>query len=446
MNDLIVRTYREGDEDEIARLLNECFDSFKSFALTGEKWLKISELDPGFRKDLAFVAEKDGKIVSHVQIIAREITVGSAARLQVAGIGNVSTSREYRRTGISTKLSMHALQVAKERGFPASALFTSPQIPAHRIYLRIGFTDVYSPVFLLRALKSPLKWGNDKAKPTLSQRKVKIRESNESDDPSLLKIYEKNYDAYNGLAVRNLKEWKSKFRNRFFYECPFYEESPESSNLVVADADAGEVVGYAMSCFTQRDKLGHVCEVMSLPGWEKEAGLLLAERLLSDLAEAKPASLLIYSSENTLVDRLFREGSSPLEGVNVFMFKILNVKALMESLFHLTSPARKFVSQVFQDWRGAIILQIAGGESVTMKFDGETTSIREGEERSGEKVTFSDPESFAKILFGGKSFMDLIIEKKVNVSMDHAKRGEVVKILEKTFPKKPILTCPSDKW
>jgi len=246
MNEMTVRTYREGDEDEIARLLRECFDSFNSFALTGEKWLKISEFDPGFRKDLAFVAEKDGKIVSHAQVIVREITVGSAGRLKVAGIGNVSTFQEHRREGYSTRVLAHALEVVKEKGFPASALFAGQLGPAHTMYQKLGFADVYLPAMLFRGVKAPLRWNNE-VMPTQSGQKLEIRESDERDDQSLLGIYEMNCSTHNGLVIRDMKTWKSKFRDSFFYECPFYEEESKPNNILVAETEQGEIIGYAMS-------------------------------------------------------------------------------------------------------------------------------------------------------------------------------------------------------
>jgi predicted N-acetyltransferase YhbS len=112
-----IRVYREGDEDEIARILNECFESFKSFGLTGDSWLRTFEYDPGYHKELAFVAEQDGRIVSHVQLVERELKVGAGSTLRIAGVANVATLKDYRRSGISTRLLTRALDVARKKGF-----------------------------------------------------------------------------------------------------------------------------------------------------------------------------------------------------------------------------------------------------------------------------------------------------------------------------------------
>nr|MDO8133267.1 GNAT family N-acetyltransferase [Candidatus Njordarchaeum guaymaensis] len=447
MTNVDTRTYREGDEDQIARLLNECFGLFNSFGLTGEKWLRIFELDPGFRKDLAFVAEKDGKIISHVQVIVREMTVGSGAELQVAGIGNVSTLQEHRREGYSTRVMTHALEVAKEKGFPTSALFAGQQAPAHTMYQKLGFTDLYLPVMLFRGAKTPLRWNNEQATLTKSEPRVRIRESDEDDDTSLLQIYEKNCKRYNGLVIRDMKIWKSKFRNSFFYECPFYEEESKPNNILVAETEEGEIIGYAMSCLAKRDKLGHICEVLTIPGREKEAGRPLAERVASNLAEMKSLANMVYSSENTLIDELFRKGSSPAPGVmGAFMLKTLDMKRVIESSFHVAPQMKRHLPGKLSDHKGATTIQIAGGESTTTTFDGGALSVLRGEEKGGEKATFSDYGSFGKLLLGAKSFTELVSEEKVKMSTRGANKRELIRLFETVFPKKPILTCSGDLW
>lgn len=444
MNNATIRTYREGDEDEIAKLLSECFDSYKSSGLTGAMWLKVFEFDPGYRKKLAFVAEKDGKIVSHVQLVVRDLRVASGTTLRVAGIANVSTLRDFRRDGISTKLLMHAINDAAEQGFPSIALFTGAQIPAHRIYLKLGLTDVYFPVLLLRGTKAPIGWSNHKTKRTSSEQKVEIRESNENDDSSILRIYEENCSAYNGLVVRDMDTWKSKYRKLFVYECPFYEEEPKPSNILVAEEE-GEIIGYAVSGFARRDKLGHICEVLTLPHRELEAGRPLAEHVVSNLANEKPMSNMIYSSKGTLIDELFRKGSSPLEGVSVFMYRTLNVKAVLESSFPATFPPDGKHPEGLWNNKGAIAIRIGDEETVTMKYDGKDTSVVEGEE-SREKAVFADHDSFAKLLFGAMSLGELVNEGKVKLLLSNMKPGEVVRLLDTVYPKKPIHTCPGDLW
>jgi predicted N-acetyltransferase YhbS len=440
-----IRTYEDGDEDEIAKLLNECFDSFRSSSLTGETWLKVFDFDTGYRKDLAFVAEKDGRIVSHVQLVERDLTVGRAATLKIAGIANVSTLRDHRRDGISTKLIAHAIEDAKEQGFPATALFTGAQIPAHRIYQRLGLTDVYFPVLLLRGAKTPLVWITDKSKPQITKRGIRIRESEEKDDPSIVKVYERNYNVCNGFAVRRMDTWKSKFRKLLVYECPFYEEEPKPSNILVAEAEDGEIIGYAVSVLARRDKLGHVCEVLTNPGEGMQAGRPLAERVLSNLSEEKPVSNIIYSSNETLIDALFRRGSTLVEGVSVFMHKTLDLNATLESsLQPILSPEANHIRNMWDDI-GPIAISISGESIATVNCAGESISTDQGRE-SRHEIKFEDNDSFAKLLYGARSLKELLSDNKIKLSLRDTTPTKVINLFEAIYPRKPVLTCPGDWW
>ncbi|WXG47498.1 MAG: GNAT family N-acetyltransferase [Candidatus Atabeyarchaeum deiterrae] len=441
-----IRTYREGDEDEIAKLLSECFGSFKSFGLTGEKWRRFFEIDPGYRKDLSFVAEKDGRIVSHVQIVERKMKVAAGATLSVAGIANVSTTRDFRRSGISTRLLNHALGVVREKGFLVSALFTGAQIPAHRIYLRLGFSGVCFQVMLLRGVKTPLGWTNDQTRQGSLGKRIETRESVEKDDTSLLRVYEKNYDSYNGLAVRDKEMWKTKYRDRFVYESPFYEEDLRQGNMIVAEGEDGNIVGYGISGLAKRDKLGHICEVLTTPGYEKQAGRPIAESILSHLRNESPLSIIAYSSENILIDDLFRKGSSPLTGISVFMLKTLDLKVTMQSsLQHFYSKRGEQRESTLPHLK-TIAVKILGGGSVTLKLEPGNVTVLEDQEKKEGSVMFLDDDSFAKLLFGAKSSAELINEGKLKMPTTGAKRNEIVGLLENAFPRKPTHTFPGDIW
>ncbi|WXG44862.1 MAG: GNAT family N-acetyltransferase [Promethearchaeati archaeon SRVP18_Atabeyarchaeia-1] len=445
MSDAVIRTYCEGDEDEIATALNECFGSFKSFGLSGSKWLETFEYDHGYRKELVFVAEKDGRIVSHVQLVDRRLKVGAGVDLRVAGIANVATLKDHRGSGISTRLLTHALDIARQKGFNSSALFTGARIPAHRIYVRLGFTDVYSALLLFRDWKTPPILGSNEAKEERSERPVEVRESDEKDDRTLLGIYEKNYGGYNGLVVRNWETWKSKFRRRFVYECPFYEEASTRGNILVAERGDDGIIGYAMSCIAKSDGFGHICEVLTLPGRESEAGVPLARRMLSDISSQKPLAIMIYSSENTLNDKLFKKGSTPLTGAGVFMFQTISLKGVMESAFSSVPQTKKTIPQDLGSPRDSITIRIMGGQSATVKVDGGVASVTDGEEGRS-TVVFSDHESFASLLFGAKGFTESVNGGKVRLSLRGSEAGSISELFERYFPKKPVMTFPADLW
>jgi len=91
---IVFRRYREGDETGITGLLRTCFRTFRSWGIGPEDWLGFEESDYGFNRRNALVAEADGAIVGHVQVVHRRLHVGSAL-LDTCGIANVSTHPEY---------------------------------------------------------------------------------------------------------------------------------------------------------------------------------------------------------------------------------------------------------------------------------------------------------------------------------------------------------------
>ena len=72
------RRYRDGDEVGIVETMNSAFETFRQWGLTSDIWLELTRRDYGFRRDLALVAEEDGKIVGHVQLVLRKLRYGCA--------------------------------------------------------------------------------------------------------------------------------------------------------------------------------------------------------------------------------------------------------------------------------------------------------------------------------------------------------------------------------
>lgn len=72
LEEIVFRFYKEGDEEGIVKTMVESFGNFRRFGLTAEDWLEFDSRDPGFRKDLALIAEYKGETVSHVQLVLRE--------------------------------------------------------------------------------------------------------------------------------------------------------------------------------------------------------------------------------------------------------------------------------------------------------------------------------------------------------------------------------------
>jgi hypothetical protein len=84
----------------------------------------------------------DGKLVSHVNMEFKQLDHGEGVHLKTAGIAGVCTDSDYRRRGIVTNLMKLTLDDVRQRGVSNASLFTGLDLPAVRIYRRLGFVDV----------------------------------------------------------------------------------------------------------------------------------------------------------------------------------------------------------------------------------------------------------------------------------------------------------------
>jgi len=132
----MVRNYRKGDEVAIAKIMSECFGPTTPRQLA--EWFRRADVSP----DDIFVGVVDGKLVSHVNMEFKQLHHGEGVYLKTAGVVGVCTDSDYRRKGIVTNLMGLALDNAQRRGFSNTSLFTGFDLPAFRIYRRLGFVDV----------------------------------------------------------------------------------------------------------------------------------------------------------------------------------------------------------------------------------------------------------------------------------------------------------------
>lgn len=80
--------------------------------------------DPAFCNENVWIAERDGELVSCVQIFPRRIRVGRYA-VRAGGIGSVFTRKEARAGGVASLLLERATQAMRERDMLVSLLFAA---------------------------------------------------------------------------------------------------------------------------------------------------------------------------------------------------------------------------------------------------------------------------------------------------------------------------------
>lgn len=131
-----IRNYKSGDEAHLARIFSECFGPTTPRLL--KQWYRRMKVLP----EHVFIGEVEGKPVSCVELVFKDLHLGEGVYLRTAGISGVCTDSDYRHRGIVTNLLKLSLERAKESGASNSSLYTGLDIPAHRIYTRLGFIDV----------------------------------------------------------------------------------------------------------------------------------------------------------------------------------------------------------------------------------------------------------------------------------------------------------------
>ncbi|MCS7104080.1 MAG: GNAT family N-acetyltransferase [Thermofilaceae archaeon] len=415
-----VRVFKRGDEEAIASLLRECFDTFNNYGLNAEKWLEYTQINEGFRLDGAYVLELDGTILSHIQVVEKNLRT-AAGLLPTAGIANVATHPAHRGKGYATRLLKKALEDYRAKGFPLTALFTGFASGPQKIYRKIGYMDVcvdrnwVAPLDDVKRLRRRLPW-------------IELREAEERDFRSVSKLYEKEGEFYTGWPTRPQRDWIEKMFKRTAYHTVFYVERKQG-NFIVAE-EGGEVLGYAAAM---------------IPPWDRESMSvveMLARRDRPDVLQALLTSVVERAEglgARTLVANLPAEPPfkkylrvfQPRTGGGVFMSDVLSLDRL---LYGVLPEAAKSVTETVSiefNYRGdKASVTVGGGEAA---LHGEKVQVR----------VDLDPEAFNRLLFGYSTPLELLMKSTISSEIPLEK---VLEIFEALFKPKTMFIWPIDHW
>jgi len=151
----VVRNYRKGDETHLAKLFSECFGPTTARLL--KQWYRREKVLP----EHIFIGEANGKPVSSVELVSKQLHLGEGVFSKTGGISGVCTDSDYRKKGIVSNLMKLTLEYAENSGVSNASLFTGLDIPAHRIYQRFGFVDIMTGRTYIKYLNYPAifaKW------------------------------------------------------------------------------------------------------------------------------------------------------------------------------------------------------------------------------------------------------------------------------------------------
>lgn len=131
--DVKIRTEKEADFAEIARVHDEAFQRTAEAALV-EKIRKSDTYIP----ELSFVAVDGDKIVGHVLFSIVEIDCGGGSKKKVLALAPLAVHPAHQRHGVGSKLTRHGIDRARALGWDAIIVLGQPSY-----YPRFGFRQAY---------------------------------------------------------------------------------------------------------------------------------------------------------------------------------------------------------------------------------------------------------------------------------------------------------------
>ncbi len=188
MSELELRTIVPHERDAVLDLLGEWFGDREFFA-------RYFRHDPGFRDDLCFVAIDNGRVVSTLQVFRKPVRVNGAV-VQVAGVGNVFTTPEYREHGVASQLLTRAVAAMDEHEFDLSLLFAVRLV----FYGRLGWqSHVRQLVFIDHAAVG-------------ADGPYAVEPFTPTDLDAVREIYESYSGAFSGPTVRDARYWRGQLQ------------------------------------------------------------------------------------------------------------------------------------------------------------------------------------------------------------------------------------------
>ncbi len=260
------------------------------------------EHDPTFRDALCFVAERDGRLLSTLQVFRKRVGLGAGVTLEVAAVGNVYTAPAERGAGIASRLLDHALAQLPAHGFDASLLFASRL----DFYARLGWVSHPRQLDFISAGTAPpvpadVEWFD-------SERHL----------DGVIAVYDAYSGGVPGATLRDRAYWTGQLR---------YAGNPAERAVVAREA--GRVVAYARA--TTLYDVQVVIEHGALPGQTERLADCIAH--LHAGAAPAPGTLLQLAPDTRLAVVLATRGLVPAPIMDsAWMWRILDPRRLADRL------------------------------------------------------------------------------------------------------------------
>ncbi|HJH26976.1 MAG TPA: hypothetical protein C5S37_09470 [Methanophagales archaeon] len=282
-----VRTYKEGDEDEIFELTKIVLGDRvpeKERWMKGWRWL---HLDNPAGISRIWLAEHDGKIVGQYPVIMENIKVKSEI-IKAAQLIDTMTHPQYRRQGIFSTLGEKALTEMENRETHLVYCFPTQQV--YPLHIKSGWFDVCTFQVMVKPfnLKNILRkyfvrnklllniftaGGTLIIKAFFRSKKVpdaemsKVRKISHFDD-HINEFWNKISNGYNIIRIRDKKylNWR-------------YVDAPNANYTIYVAEEEDEICGYVVLGCRNENSLtcGYIYDIIALTGREDIIQCLIAK-------------------------------------------------------------------------------------------------------------------------------------------------------------------------
>lgn len=446
--ELTIRSYREGDEEDMATIFSKCFRPITATQLRNQ--LK-SQADVWVGSQ-TLVAEVGGKIVAQAWVLYLDLHFGEGVHVKTAALAALCTSSSYRRRGIMTTLVKRAFKEGRKIGASTSSYFTevtrAPFIS--RSFRAMGFTEIarvwdyvkildYPYAFFKQAnkiirlatagtrqlgtiVKSMVPKFAFASEVEKTDYRIAVREMRSEDAPALLAVYKKFAELRAGMTRRDLKLVR-------------WVIGGEKDSVRLVATRGGKIVGYSL-CYRYPHREAVITELVVDPKEGYEVALSLVsetERRLS----WKPAVLYIRSMREPLYDRVFNALQyTGLKTEGVFMLAVIDPPKFLKDIAPILSSR---LSRV-RDWNGVLTLRCAKA-SISLAKKGSVVQLLEQSARQPDLEIDLKLQALVKLLLGATSVKEIVSTEALKVSP----WGEVANmILPKLFPKNVFLIL--ERW
>ena len=287
--ELIVRPFRHGDQAGIFALFSDG-NSNASFVRTDEWWNWRHKDNPA-GEAITWVAEADGKIVSHLSSVPLRAQIMGKESVVVRG-GDGKTLPAYRKQGIFSQLMLKTLEEGRARGW---ALFLSlPSQQLHPTLIKLGWLDmeripkfvkILHPGTVASVVRKERGFAAGIAAHALAYY-CSMRERAHIGGRALTDIivteeerFGDAYDRFWGQISQKIPNGvirDAQYLTWRYSENPLYRNGSNSSCKVFAVRKNKELAGFmVLGCYTEKYRIGRIMEFQVLPRHAYVAGMLL---------------------------------------------------------------------------------------------------------------------------------------------------------------------------